>query len=243
MKFSTVIAARDEERDLPAALESVRFCDDIVVVIDTRTTDNTAKVAEAGGARVFEREFDGFATQKNYAIGKAKHDWVLVLDGDERVDHELSRAIRELPDHPKAAAYEFSFRHYLGRAWLGHGGLYPDLHARLLDRRRARYEGREVHEQLKIDGDTERLPGNIEHLTYRDSRQYLEKVRKYSLSQAREDVRLKKIKKFRRPLKAAIGEFVLRYHKLQGWKDGWAGVVSAVLLSYYQYLYWREAAK
>jgi glycosyltransferase involved in cell wall biosynthesis len=192
---------------------------------------------------VVHREFDGFAAQKNFGIEKAKYDWVLILDGDERVDDALALAINELPDKPKEAAFNIAFLHYLGRKWLGHGGLYPDYHLRLFNRKHARYEGREVHEELKVKGETGTLAGHLIHLTYRDAKQYLEKVKKYSVAQAQEDRRLKRIKKRRVPLKAALGEFVYRYIKLDGWKDGWAGLVSATLLGYYQWLYWKEIGR
>jgi glycosyltransferase involved in cell wall biosynthesis len=237
MKFSTVFAVMNEERYLPDALKSVQGCDDIVVVVDDRTTDRTAEFAALAGARVFTRKFDGYANQKNFAIDQAKNDWVLILDGDERVTPELLREIYNAePLMPQVAAYKFAWRNYLGGRWLKHGGLYPDLHTRLIDRKRARYGQRQVHETLEINGEAERLDGDIIHLTYRNTRAYYDKVVKYAPLEAAWT-------KERPAVGAAVKEFLVRYIRLEGWKDGWAGLVSAVLLAYYKLVVRRNMPK
>ena len=243
MKYSTVLAVLDSEATLPDAIRSVAdTCDDVVVVIDDRTRDKSAEVAKHLGARVYERTFDGFATQKNFGIDKAKHDWILILDDDERLSGELQKAIADA-DGSAHVAFKFALRNYLGRKWLRHGGLYPDYHVRIFNKHKARYEGREVHEELQIDGPIGTIPGDLIHLTYDNARQYLQKVRKYSVLQAKEDRKNKKVGHLRQPVRATLGEFVFRYIKLSGWRDGWAGLESAVLLSYYSFRYWRELSR
>jgi glycosyltransferase involved in cell wall biosynthesis len=232
VKFSTMIAAKNEERHLPGALESVAGCYDIVVV-DDDSTDRTAEIAQAAGARVLRRKLDGFASQKNFGIEQCHHDWVLILDADERVTPELLAAIRALEPPREAAAYKFAWRNYLGKKWLAHGGLYPDYHTRLIDRRRAHYGQREVHELLEIDGETRALRGDIIHLTYADTRAYLAKVRKYARLEA-------KWTRQRPTLRSVIKEFLVRYFKQEGYKDGWAGLVSAKLRAYYRWIVWRS---
>jgi glycosyltransferase involved in cell wall biosynthesis len=233
MKFSTMIAAKNEQHYLPDALKSVQGCDDVVVV-DDESRDRTAELAEAAGARVFRRALDGFASQKNFGLDQCRHDWVLILDADERVSPELLRQIQELDPPREVAAYQFAWRNYLGNTWLAHGGLYPDHHVRLVDRRRCRYGEREVHELLEVDGETRALKGDIVHLTYRNAGAYLAKVRKYA--------RLEATWTKQRPrLRSVPKEFLVRYVKLEGYRDGWAGLVSAVLLAYYQWILWRKA--
>lgn len=227
MKYSVVIAARNEEVHLPDALLSVSDCDDIVVV-DDNSTDATRKIAEAYGARVFERVMNNnFATQKNFGIDQTKHNWVLLIDADERVSPELLKAMDELGEEDGAAAYEFAWKNFLGAKWLAHGGLYPDYHTRLFDKRRARYGAHEIHEQLEIKGESKRLDGDIIHLTYKNTRAYYSKVMKYA--------RLEAAWTSERPsLKSALKEFLVRYVKQQGYKDGGAGLISAALLGYYR---------
>lgn len=226
MKISVVIAAKNEEAYLPAALASVNFSDDIVVVNDN-SADRTVDIARAGGARVFDRKLDGFASQKNFGINKAAHDWVLILDADERLTSDLVTAIQELEPEPGVVAYRFAWKNYLGDKWLSHGGLYPDYHVRLFDRRKARYGDREIHEELEIQGETQTLGGDVVHLTYGDTGAYFQKVLKYA--------RLEAAWTTKRPsLRSALKEFLVRYFKQQGYKDGFAGLVSAALLGYYR---------
>jgi glycosyltransferase involved in cell wall biosynthesis len=226
MKISVMIAAKNEAQHLPEALASVSFSDDIVV-IDDMSTDETPAIARAAGARVMQRKLDGFASQKNFGIDQAKHDWVLILDADERVTPELRQAIEQLDPPKGVAGYQFAWKNYLGPKWLAHGGLYPDYHTRLINRHHARYGKREIHETLDMDGATETLPGDIIHLTYASSQAYLAKVLKYARQEARWSNK-------KPSYRSAVKEFLVRYFKQQGFKDGWAGLVSASLLAYYR---------
>ena len=228
---SVVVTTRDEEGAIEDCLASIAFADDVLVV-DDHSTDATVERARRSGARVLERAHDGYATQKNFGIDHALHDWVLILDADERVSAELAAELRALPDEPGHAAFSMPFRNYVGDRWLRHGGLYPDRHIRLFDRRRARYGPRQVHETLEIEGSVGELHGDVVHLTYADFGEYLEKVRRYAGLEARLATRRSG------PLRA-VKVFVHRYVLLQGFRDGLAGLRSAVLLAYYELLLWR----
>ncbi len=235
MRISVVIIAKNEAGYIEDCLRSVAWANERLV-IDDDSTDRTAAMATALEARVLSHKLTGFATQKNFGIDQAKNDWILILDADERVSPELAGEIQALPDQPPAAAYSMPFQNYLGKKWFHHGGFYPDRHLRLFDRRQARYGAREVHETLDINGQTAGLNGSVIHLTYRDSREYLDKVRRYSLRQAEEDFRLQK-PEIRLNYAWTVKEFMTRYLVLSGWRDGWIGLVSAVLMGYYRYLY------
>jgi glycosyltransferase involved in cell wall biosynthesis len=227
VNFSTMIAAINDAERIGDAIASVQPCDDVVVVVDDRTRDNTIEVAKQAGARVFTRTFDGFASQKNFGIDKAKHDWVLILDTDERLSAALRDEIHALEPEHGVVAYRFRWRNYLGRKWLAHGGLYPDYHTRLVNRKHGRYGAREVHETLELDGRTGELQGDVIHLTYADMGAYYRKVIKY----AQEEARWTKV---RPSVGSVVKEFLVRYLKLGGWRDGMPGLVSAVLMAYYK---------
>ena len=227
MKFSTMIAAINDAGRIGDAIASVQPCDDVVVVVDDRTTDGVAEVAKMAGARVFTRTFDGFASQKNFGIDKAKHDWVLILDTDERLSAKLRDELHALEPEPGVVAYRFRWRNYLGQKWLAHGGLYPDYHTRLVNRKHGRYGVREVHETLELDGKTGQLEGDVIHLTYADTSAYYHKVLKYARDEARWT-------KQRPSLGSVPKEFLVRYVKLGGWRDGVPGFVSAYLMAYYK---------
>lgn len=177
--LTVTIIARDEEDRLASALASAAWADEAVVVVDAATTDRTAEVAEAAGARVFVRVFDGFGAQKNAAAALATHRWVLSIDADEIVSPALAFEIPERlaaleAEEKPAAAFRVPIRlEFLGRA-LRFG---RDTHVRpvrLFDRTRARFSEDPGHEKVIADGPVEALDESVLHRSYRDLAQYLE---------------------------------------------------------------------
>lgn len=225
MKISVVIAAFNERDFIADCLNSIKFADEILV-IDDHSTDDTPDIAKHHGAKVIRRKLDGFATQKNFGIDKAKNDWILILDADERVSQELATEIQQLTK-PAAIAYSMPFKNYLGKKWLRYGGLYPDRHIRLFNRKHARYGDRQIHEMLNIQGDIAKLGGPVIHLTYSGYLEYYQKVKKYASLEA-------KVSPNTPSIISVVKEFGRRYFKLSGYRDGIAGLVSAALLAYYQ---------
>jgi len=166
-RISACIITKDEEALLAACLESLAFCDEIVVV-DSHSSDATRAIAERMGARVIERDWPGFGPQKAFSVAAASHDWVLCLDADERVSQELRASIEAardagLRDHSGWRMPRCS--QYLGR-WIRHGTWYPDLQLRLFDRRRGNWNDAPVHEKVDLDGSVGRLTGDLLHLPY-----------------------------------------------------------------------------
>lgn len=242
MNYSAVIIAKNESEKLEDCLSSIAGAAEIIVV-DDESTDNTTTIAAKYGAKVLHRKLDGFATQKNFGIDKTTSDWVLIIDADERLTPELAAEIGSLKPNHDFDGYEMAFRNHLGSVWLRHGGLYPDYHTRLFNRHKVRYGLREVHELLDIDADkVGRLGHDIIHLTYRNAGDYLRKVKKYASHQAAEDARLGQATS-QPALRAAIRESYFRFFKLGGYKDGFAGLVSALLLGYYGWLYQGRLGK
>jgi glycosyltransferase involved in cell wall biosynthesis len=126
MKISATIITLNEERNIARAIESLRCCDEIVVV-DSGSTDRTTEIAEKLGARVVEMNWRGYAGQKNYASDQAANDWILSIDADE----SLSEALEAEIWHIKKAGPHFDgytmprLAQYLGR-WILHSGWHPD---------------------------------------------------------------------------------------------------------------------
>lgn len=235
MKISAIIITKNEEKNIHQCITSVSWCDEIII-IDDNSSDSTVKIAKKLGALIYNRTLDNYANQKNFGIDKASNDWVLVVDADERISEKLQREIKSLNPTTGIVAYSMPFKNYLGRKWLQHGGLYPDRHTRLFDRRFARYLPTHVHEQLDINGQTKKLRGDYIHYTYRNAWDYLHKVRRYARLEALD---AKVCPTYRHALKT----FYRKYIKLQGYKDGWAGLVSAKLLAYYELVKRRAMRK
>lgn len=211
------------------------FCDEIVVV-DSYSNDATATIATAAGARVLQRPFDGFRSQKQFAIEQARHDWVLCLDADERVSDALRKSIEAARDagFADAAGYRFArLSDYFGR-FLRHGNAYPDRVLRLFDRRRGGWRGkREVHEAASVDGPVRTLAGDLIHYPYRSLEQQLSKTQRYARMMAEHD--------FARGKRATLGKLVLApawrfwrgYLLRGGFRDGWHGLVYAYVRANY----------
>ncbi len=180
-KISAVLIAQNEEDRIEAALRSVAFCDEIVVV-DGGSHDTTPDRVSALGARLLERPFDGFVAQKNFAVDHARHDIVLSLDADEEVSHALRTEIQALSarDSLPCSGYRIPrVTHYLGRE-IRATDWYPDWQLRLFDRRQGRFEGDLVHESVKMKGPVGKLSGEILHRPYRDEEEHLRRIDRYT---------------------------------------------------------------
>jgi len=184
--LSVAIITCDEERNLARTLASVSFADELIVV-DSGSKDRTVEIAETFGAKVFQRDWPGFAAQKNFAIAQCHGDWVLSLDADEEMSPELARQIQVLlPTNPPADAYFINRRNqFLGR-WIKRGGYYPDPKLRLFRRTAANFsqpphfEERPVHETIVFDGESAKLDFDLIHHAYPTLEDYLEHMDRYS---------------------------------------------------------------
>lgn len=229
--LAACIITLNEADRIDACLDSLAFCDEIVVV-DSGSTDGTRERAAARGARVLERAFDGYRSQKDFAVQAARCDWVLCIDADERVTPALRAAIEAARDRgfASAAAYRFArCTHYFG-APLRHGNAYPDRVLRLFDRRRAGWRGeREIHEQVGVDGPVARLAGDLDHQAYRSLGDQLRRLDRYSTLMAQH-----LHARGRRASLAAIvlspaWRFLRGYVLRAGFLDGWRGLVFALV--------------
>jgi glycosyltransferase involved in cell wall biosynthesis len=179
--ISAVLITLDEEERLPAALESVAFCDEVLVV-DAGSRDRTRELAEARGARVIvNTPWPGWVAQRRLAVEAARHDWVLALDADERVTPALRAEIEALrAGGLSGAGYRMPrVAFYLGR-WVRATDWYPDPQLRLFDRRQAGWQGGLVHESVVARGPVGRLRGDLEHHPYRDVADHLRKIDRYT---------------------------------------------------------------
>lgn len=177
-----MIVAGDEEDRIGPCLASLAFCDEIVVVLDTRTIDGTAALCESAGARVLSREWDGFRGQKQFGVEAASHRWVLCLDADERVSDRLRAEIEAArgAGFPHSAGYSMPrLSSYLGK-WMRHGSWYPDRITRLFDRERGRWAGEDPHPHPQLDGNTGSLKGDLLHHPYRSFQDHLRKIDEYT---------------------------------------------------------------
>jgi glycosyltransferase involved in cell wall biosynthesis len=174
--LSAILIARNEETDLPRALQSLEGVADEIILVDAGSSDRTTGIARAAGAKVFERPFTSFADQKNFAAAQASNDWVFSIDCDEMLTPELRASlVRWKLEDPAQPGYEIvRMTNYLG-GWIRHSGWYPDRIVRLYDRRRGRFAGT-IHESVQLDAPAGRIEGLLHHYNVRTYEEHLAKI-------------------------------------------------------------------
>lgn len=234
-RISACVITLNEADRLGDCLASLGFCDEVVVV-DSFSSDATVATARKAGARVLERKFDGYRSQKQFAVSQAGNDWVLCLDADERVGPDLKAAILRARDSGFAGADGYRFArlsNYFGR-FLRHGNAYPDRVLRLFDRRRGGWRGdREVHESATVDGFVGRLEGDLLHFPYRSLHNQLEKTETYARMMAVHDFARGKRASLAKLVLAPAWRFWRGFMLRGGFLDGWHGLVYAYVRANY----------
>lgn len=232
-RISAVVICANEEDRIGACLESVAWCDEIVVV-DSGSADRTVEIARKFTSRVLHRDWSGYVAQKNWALAQARGDWIFCIDADERCTPALRAAIEfALADAPDCDGLEVR-RHvfYLGR-WIDHGGWYPDWKLRVVRRGRARWGGVDPHDKLLADGSVRRLDADLVHLTYRDFGDHLRTVQRFS--DVVVDGWVREGRRF--SLAGALVHPPAKFLECWLWKrgilDGWAGFVIAATSAFY----------
>jgi glycosyltransferase involved in cell wall biosynthesis len=177
--LSVAIITKNEEKKLPDCLKSVSFADDIVVV-DSGSTDRTLEIAKEFGCRVFVERWKGYGPQKNSAIDKCKHEWVLILDADERIPQETMQKIIEIMENPKVDACSFPRKNYFHGRWIKSSGWWPDRVVRLFKKSRGRITDSLVHESVIVNGTIKKANTPIIHYPVENLNDMISKINLYS---------------------------------------------------------------
>lgn len=184
---SVMIFTLDEEIHLPACLESLSWSDDIIVV-DSFSQDRTEDICRGAGARFFQHAFEGFGKQRMWALENAspRHEWILILDADERVSpelaEELAAAIPAATD--EVAAYRVKRRFFMWGRWLRYSGLYPTWVVRLIRNGRVRYVDRGHAETQEVSGAVRELRGDLIDENRKGIDEWFERQNRYSTREA-----------------------------------------------------------
>jgi glycosyltransferase involved in cell wall biosynthesis len=249
----------NEEVNIGDCLDSVSWADD-VLVLDSGSTDRTVEIAEGKGARVMHREFDDFASQRNYGLqeGDLQHEWVLHLDADERVTPELKKEILQTTSSTDKDAFRVPSKLIFQDQWLKHAGMYPTYQTRF--GRREALSFTQVGHGQRGDLDPERL-GTLEEplLHYAFSKgiaDWLERHNRYSTDEARHALQVRsddvdwsglvsddaqrrrralKDLSYRLPFRPLLRFFYMYVGRL-GVLDGRAGLDYCLLLAIYEYM-------
>ena len=254
---SAMIFTLNEAIHLPSCLESLRWCDD-VVVIDSLSTDATETIAREAGARFYQHEFTGFGSQRNWALDHAspRHEWVLILDADERTTPELVDEMARVlaADTAGIGAFRVKRRFYMWGRWLRHSGLYPSYVVRLIHRERVRYADRGHSETQTVNGRTLSLEHDLIDENLRGIDDWFARQNRYSRKEADYELaheagaadwrgalsRDPLLRRFalrrlswRMPLRP-VAYFLYAYVWRGGWRDGRDGLMFCVMKALYQ---------
>ncbi len=244
--LSVVVITRNEERDIGACLESVKWADEIIVV-DDFSQDRTVEICHRWTDRVLQRKWEGYAEGKNFAIEKASGQWILSLDADERVSSNLKAEIKGVldPFRDKSLTglerdticdgYSIPMKFYFFGHWMRYGGLYPKRHLRLFRKGKVKFEERAVHEGVKVTGRVGYLKEPMLHYSYENLNDYLEKFDRYSTLDALDKVDKRRYGRWYPFLRLPV-EFILTYFIRQGFRDGFYGLLYSVLNSFYVFV-------
>lgn len=234
-KLSVAIITMNEERNIVSCVGSVKPYADEIVVVDSRSADRTVELARELGCRVFPRDWEGFARQKQYAVDQCSNDWVLVLDADEVISPELGKELRQLMDGdpPPFNGYEIHRTLvYLGRELKFSGeGHYTVL--RLFDQRKGRFNDAAVHEKIETEGPVGKLRHKMVHYSYCDLHHHLEKLNSYTTLAAEEYIaRGKRVSVVKAAGKFPVSFFIYYFLRL-GILDGFPGFVWSFMAAFH----------
>lgn len=241
MKISATIITFNEEKNVARVIESLRCCDEILV-LDSGSNDRTVEIATKLGARVVEASWHGYAAQKNIAAELAANDWILSLDADE----SLSEALEAEIWHIKKAGAEFDgytmprLAQYLGR-WILHSGWYPDRKVRLFDRRKAKWIGEFVHESVKVEGPVGHLKSNLLHFTCNSLSEHVRSIDSYTTLAAQEIAARGSPVPVRTLLLDPPWTFLRTFFFRLGFLDGVEGLAIAYMAAFYNFVKYMKA--
>jgi glycosyltransferase involved in cell wall biosynthesis len=241
MTISAVILARNEEHNIRYCLETVRWCDEIVVV-DMESTDHTMEIAREYTDRIFSHPtVAAFDIAKKYAVEQAQGKWILLIDADEMVPPALADSMKLHIERNDADVFKIPFKHYILGDWVQNSGWGYSPLPRLFRVGSIRFE-KTIHGYMHV-ADTARVekmePGEgacIIHFNYTDSRHFVEKLNRYTSVEAEHLYEKGEHYSYFALLSSALRVFHGRYIKGKGYKDGVRGFALSMMMVFYNVL-------
>lgn len=224
-KISAVVITYNEAANISACIAALQKAVDEVLIIDSKSQDQTVSIADSLGARVVETDWKGYTDTKNWGNSLATHDWILSIDADEVLSDELIASIQSLSLAEDEVYALDRLTNYCGQ-WIKHSGWYPEWKVRLFHRQHTQWEGAFVHERLKHSKSLRvaKLSGKLFHYSYKTSQEHLERINKYAKLSAMElhskGRKSNFLKRWLSPAFRFLKTFFLKRAFLDG-KNGW----------------------
>ena len=231
--ISAVLTVRNEEKKIAECLESVKWTDEIIVV-DDESTDKTVQIAKKYTKNVFEHKSVGYVEPvRNFAISKAKGEWVLILDADERVPDSLARKLLEIAQlETNAEVVAIPRKNIIFAKWMQHTGWWPDYHIRFFKKGKLKMP-KGIHQKPEVHGETLHLEAkeeySITHLHYDTISEFVLRMNRYTDIEAKEFLESGEEFLWTDIFSKPFNEFLSRFFARSGYKDGLHGLVLAFL--------------
>ena len=236
-RISACVISFNEELKIRRCLESVKWCDEIVV-LDSFSTDTTIEICRQFTDRIFQQEWLGYVGQRNMVREMSRYEWILFMDADEEMSPALKDEIEAEFDRGTGNTFGYEFPrqvYYLGR-WIRHGDWYPDVKLRLFKKEFGRTEGEEPHDRVVVRGPIKRLRNPIWHYTYDDVSDQIKTLNRFSTITAQQKyVRGRKVH-FRDLIFHPFFRFLRGYLLRRGFMDGTHGLMIASIASFGSFL-------
>lgn len=239
-RISAFVICLNEESQIKRCLDSIAWCSEIVVV-DSGSTDKTLDICRGYTGKIFHRTWTGYVDQKRFGLEQCSNPWVLNIDADEEVSAELRSEIEAiLAQDAQGQIQENGFQisrvvYYLGR-WWRQGGWYPEYRLRLCRKSATTWGGDDPHEKAIVSGPTKKLKGELFHYTYSDISDQVARLNRFSSSAAKSMYQKGERTTLLEVLSRPLFRFIKFYIFKQGFRDGFAGFVVALLETYYVFL-------
>lgn len=236
-EISAVVVCFNEEDNIGSCLESLKWCDEIVVV-DSFSTDKTVEICRRYTDRIVQRPWAGYRDQMAFACSLATREWVFLVDADERVSPELREEIQESLVRYGSSIVALSVPrlvHYLGR-WWWRGGWYPGYKIKLFRRDQGVFCGLDPHPRITVGGQVRRLRNPLLHFSYRDITDHIDRINHLTTTSAQEMRRSGRNWRWMDNLLRPVVRFLRFYLWKRGFLEGFPGFFVAVTAAYYVFL-------
>lgn len=235
--LSVVIITHNEEHNIVACIRSAKLITDDIIVVDAESNDQTIHLATVSGANVFSIDWKGYGASRNFGAQKAKNNWILALDADERISKELAASIKQLKLDDSNCIYRFRRKNYLGGKQIKFGTLGFETVKRIYNRKYAQWDLTLVHEKLTSFSPTKnRIGGYIEHFGLKNEEDYRSKSVIYAQMSAQKYFVQGKKSNFLKKLSSALFNSAKSYIFQLGFLNGYTGWLSAKTIAYYSWL-------
>jgi len=243
VRISFCLITLNEEANLPRCLRSCADLADEIVILDSGSTDGTARIAREFGARFEHQDWLGYVGQKNKVLSLARHEWIFSLDADEELSPGLRAEVRRLKDNDALSDDFSSFSMprcvlYEGR-WIRHGDWYPDRLVRLFRRRAGQFAGGKVHERLEVRGLADALNGELYHHSFKDAADHRARCEQYARLWAETQHEAGKTAGLAAPFTHAAFRWLRGYVLKRGFLDGPQGWRIAAFCAHEVFLKYR----